>query len=132
MAQISQQKRYKDLDLNFTAHPVRKDVNVLTDDNAIISSVRNLLYTNFYERLFQPDVGSGLRALLFENMDSFTASKINRAINETISNYEPRVKITNLKVSPSYDDNAYSCELEFLILNKSQPAKLTFFLERVR
>jgi phage baseplate assembly protein W len=132
MALISQPKRYKDLDLNFTSHPVRKDVNILTDDNAIIASVRNLLFTNFYERLFQPDIGSNLKALLFENMDYLTSVKIQRAITETINNYEPRVTISKLSVKPEYDSNSYACDMEFIILNKADPIRITFFLERVR
>ena len=132
MALISQPKRYKDLDLNFTAHPVRKDVNKLTDDNAVIASVRNLLFTNFYERLFQPDVGSNLKCLLFENMDYLTSVKVQRAITETISNYEPRVTVSRLSVKPDYDKNSYACDMEFIILNRNEPVRITFFLERVR
>lgn len=132
MALISQPKRYKDLDLNFTAHPVRKDVNKLTDDNAVIASVRNLLFTNFYERLFQPDVGSNLKALLFENMDYITSVKVQRAITETINNYEPRVTVSRLSVKPDYDKNSYACDMEFIILNRNEPVRITFFLERVR
>ena len=108
MAQVSLPKRYKDLDLLFTAHPVRKDVNILTDDNAVITSVRNLLFTNYYDRLFQPNIGSNLTGLLFENMDFFTAAKVQRAITETIKNNE------------------------FTIVNKTDPVRITFFLERVR
>lgn len=132
MAIITQNKRYKDIDLNFTAHPVRKDVNHLYDENAIIASVRNLLFTNYNERLFQPDIGSNLRGLLFENMDSLTSVKVQRAISETIENYEPRVRITRLSVKPDYDQNSYFCDLEFLIINKTDPVRITFFLERVR
>lgn len=132
MALISQPKRYKDLDLNFTSHPVRKDVNILTDDNAVIASVRNLLFTNFYERLFQPDIGSNLKALLFENMDYLASVKIQRAITETINNYEPRVTISRLSVKPDYDSNSYACDMEFIILNRTDPIRITFFLERVR
>ena len=132
MAQVSVVKRYKDLDLNFTAHPVLQDVTVLYDENAVINSLKNLLFTNFYERLFQPDVGSNLRALLFEPLDSFTSVKVERAITETIKNYEPRVRIKRLTVKPDFDNNSYFCELEFLIVNQTQPVQITFFLERVR
>jgi phage baseplate assembly protein W len=132
MAQVSLPKRYKDLDLLFTAHPVRKDVNILTDDNAVITSVRNLLFTNYYDRLFQPNVGSNLTGLLFENMDFFTAAKVQRAITETIRNYEPRVTVNKLSVKPNFEGNSYSCDMEFIIVNKTDPVRITFFLERVR
>ena len=132
MAQVSLPKRYKDLDLLFTAHPVRKDVNILTDDNAVITSVRNLLFTNYYDRLFQPNIGSNLTGLLFENMDFFTAAKVQRAITETIRNYEPRVTVDKLSVKPNFEENSYSCDMEFTIVNKTDPVRITFFLERVR
>lgn len=132
MAQVSLPKRYKDLDLLFTAHPVRKDVNVLTDDNAVITSVRNLLFTNYYDRLFQPNIGSNLNGLLFENMDYFTSAKIQRAITETIKNYESRVVVDKLSVKPDFERNSYSCDMEFTIVNKTEPVRITFFLERVR
>jgi phage baseplate assembly protein W len=132
MAQVSLPKRYKDLDLLFTAHPVRKDVNILTDDNAVITSVRNLLFTNYYDRLFQPNIGSNLTGLLFENMDFFTAAKVQRAITETIKNYEPRVTVDRLSVKPNFEGNSYSCDMEFTIVNKTEPVRITFFLERVR
>lgn len=124
--------RFKDLDLNFTSHPVRKDVTRLYDENAIIGSVKNLLFTNFYERPFQPNIGSNLRGMLFENMDNITAAKIERAVLETIRNHEPRVKVGKFVAKPDYDRNAYSCEMEFLIINRSDPLVVTFFLERVR
>lgn len=132
MAQASLTKRFIDLDLNFTSHPVTKDVVKIYDDNAIIASLKHLLFTNFYERPFQPDVGSNLRGLLFENADSFTANRIQRSIVETIQNYEPRVKVTRLTVKPNIDQNNYSCEMEFLLINKTDPTTITFFLERVR
>lgn len=132
MAQASLTKRFIDLDLNFTAHPVTKDVVKVYDDNAIIASLKHLLFTNFYEKPFQPDVGSNLRGLLFENADSFTANRIQRSIVETIQNYEPRVKVIRLTVKPNVDQNSYSCEMEFLLINKTDPTTITFFLERVR
>ena len=77
-------REYSDIDLNFTIHPVKKDINRHVGDMAVINSIKNLVLTNHYERPFQPDIGSNIRRLLFENMDTITASSIEREIEQTI------------------------------------------------
>ena len=100
---IESTKTFKDLDLNFVIHPVRKDINVLKNENAIISSVKNLILTNHYERPFRPELGSNLRRLLFENVDVLLAAQIEREIEETITNFEPRVEISKVEAFPLPD-----------------------------
>jgi hypothetical protein len=129
---IITKRTYKDLDLNFTAHPVTGDVTKNKDINAIIGSVRNLLYTNFYERPFQPQIGSNLRRLLFEPIDAFTTNAIADDIRNTIKNYEPRVSIEAIEVEPDYDRNSYLVSLTFFIQNDPEPINVSFYLQRVR
>lgn len=126
------QKRYKDLDLNFIIHPVKKDINKNVDAIAIVNSVKNLVLTNFYERLFQPDIGSSVRQLLFENVDAVSSTAIERAILEVISNFEPRVSVSRIIVQPDFDQNAYAVTMEFFINNRSDPISINFQLERLR
>lgn len=123
---------FKDLDMNFNIHPIRKDVNKHIRETAIINSVKNLILTNHYERPFRPYVGSNVRRLLFENIDIIIASQLERAIEETISNFEPRVQVQSIKAIPSPDENKYTMELVFLIINNPNPITVNFFLERVR
>lgn len=123
---------YKDLDLNFTIHPIRKDVNKLTGERAIINSVKNLLLTNHYERPFQPQLGSNIRHLLFEPLDPITASSIKVEIETTLKNFEPRIAIEGINVKVDYDNNGFSVDLIFRPLNLTTPIQITFFLERVR
>ena len=123
---------YRDLDLSFTIHPIRKDINVFLKEKAIINSVKNLVITNHYERLFQPEVGCNIRRLLFENVDPLVAAQIEREIEETITNFEPRVKISRVTAIPSPDENKYNMEMEFYIINNSNPITIKFFLERIR
>lgn len=125
-------RQYKDLDLNFTIHPVKKDINKNIDEMAVINSVKNLILTNHYERPFQPDIGSNIQKLLFENMDHITASAIQREIHQTIKNFEPRVNLNAVKVSPNFDNNSYNVGMEFYIINRTEPITIEFFLERVR
>jgi len=125
-------RKYKDLDLAFTAHPIKKDVNKHVDEMAVINSVKNLISTSRYERPFQPQLGSGVRNLLFENMDSITSSALKREIVQTLENYEPRVIVKSVAVSPNYENNFYSIGMTFLIVNRTDPITINFFLQRDR
>ncbi len=125
-------REYSDLDLNFTIHPVKKDINRNVGDLAVINSIKNLILTNHYERPFQPDVGSNVRRLLFENMDNITASSIENEIRQTIANYEPRVNVTKINATADFDNNGFKVMLEFFVVNKTTPITINFFLERIR
>jgi phage baseplate assembly protein W len=125
-------RNFRDLDLNFQIHPIRKDINLHTNEMAVINSVKNLILTNYYERPFRPEIGSGVRSLLFENIDSVVAAQLERAIEETILNFEPRVQISKITALPSPDENAYKIIMEFFIINLTNPISITFFLERIR
>jgi phage baseplate assembly protein W len=125
-------RAFRDLDLNFEIHPIRKDINLLKNEFAIINSVKNLVLTNFYERPFQPQLGSNVRRLLFENIDTIVAAQLERAFEETIRNFEPRVQISKITAVPRPDENKYAMELEFFVINSANPITINFFLERIR
>ena len=128
----STSRQYKDLDLNFLIHPVRKDINKHKDEMAVINSIKNLMMTNHYERPFQPDLGSNVRRLLFENLDKITAISMEREIRQVVENYEPRAQIKTLDILPDMDNNGFSVRMEFYIMNMTDPVTINFFLERVR
>jgi phage baseplate assembly protein W len=134
MATVTTQvsREYRDLDLNFRIHPIRKDINLLKGEMAVINSLKNLILTGHYERPFQPDVGSNVRKMLFETLDIVTATALQREIEQVIKNYEPRVELLALSVTPSLDDNAFSVTMQFTILNRTEPVSVTFQLERLR
>lgn len=129
---IESDRTFRDLDLNFTIHPVRKDINVYKNEFAIINSIKNLVLTNHYERPFQPEIGSNIRRMLFEQVDSITAAQIEREITEVIGNFEPRAQVSRVDAVPSPDENLYKIRLEFFIINSSEPITINFFLERIR
>ena len=128
----SSSRQYKDLDLNFLIHPVLKDINKHKDVMAVINSIKNLMMTNHYERPFQPDLGSNVRRLLFENLDKITAISMEREIRQVVENYEPRAQIKTLDIIPDVDNNGFSVRMEFYIMNMTDPITINFFLERVR
>ena len=129
---IDTTRNFKDLDLNFAIHPIRKDINVHKAEFAIINSVKNLILTNHFERPFQPEIGSNIRRLLFENIDVILAAQIEREIEETITNFEPRVQISSVVAVAAPEENGYKIRLEFFVINNPDPITINFFLERIR
>jgi phage baseplate assembly protein W len=129
---IDSTRSFKDLDLNFGIHPIRKDINTHKNEYAIVNSVKNLILTNHYERPFRPQIGSNIRRLLFEPIDSIISAQIEREVVETIQNFEPRVEVSSVVASPVPDENGYKITLEFFVINNANPITINFFLERIR
>jgi phage baseplate assembly protein W len=123
---------YADLDLTFAAQPVSGDVSLVLDDRAVINSVRNILQTNFYDRPWQPGLGSGLTALLFELVDSTMQPIIANEITNSINNFEPRVNLQSVVVEADAPNNGYNVTVTFFIGNNVVPTQITTFLERIR
>jgi uncharacterized protein len=126
------QNRYSDIDLTFTRHPVTNDVTVSVDEQAIIRSVRNLILTNHFERPFHPEIGSNVRKMLFEPISPLTANYLQREIEDTIKNYEPRVALKQVLVQIEPDQNYYTALISFFIINKTEPTILNLVLQRLR
>ena len=129
---IDSTRNFRDLDLNFAIHPITKDVNIYKAEYAVINSVKNLILTNHFEKPFQPEIGSNIRRLLFENVDSIIAAQIEREIEETITNFEPRVQISSVVAVHAPEENGYKIRLEFFVINNPDPITINFFLERIR
>ena len=125
-------RTYKDLDLDFKRHPVTNDVVKIEDVNAVKRSVRNLVNTQFYERPFHPELGCGVRDLLFENFTPMTGIFIRRKIEEVLSNYEPRANVSSIGVNENQDRNGISVEVNFYVLNLPNPVTVTTTLQRIR
>ena len=123
---------YKDLDLNFRAHPVTKDVVKRTGNAAIIGALRNLILTNPLEKPFQPLYGSRVRSLLFEDVSFITANILQTEISNTIKNFEPRVGVDAIRVQANPEQNRYDVAIRFYINNLEAPVTIHFFLEKIR
>jgi len=124
--------KYRDLDLNFTKHPATNDVSMKTDDQAVIRSIRNLIFLSFFEKPFHPEIGSSLRQMLFENLTSLTTHHIKQAVKDTITNFEPRARLRDVVVQVSEDTNAFQVSISFYIRNNTNLTQIDVFLERVR
>ena len=125
-------RTYKDIDLDFLANPITKDVLKKTNEEAIAASISNLLQTSNYERLFNPDLGCNLKKYLFEPVDNITTNNIREEITRTLVNFEPRVDLLDVQVAPFPDENRYTVSIKFFIKNDPDPITITLFLERVR
>ena len=125
-------KQYRDLDLFFSKKS-NKDVNKVTDVEAVKRSVRNLILLNSYEKPFHPEIAGDIRALLFENMTPLTSAVIARKIQDVIENFEPRARLTGVNVVPDFDRNAYEVTVYFYVVNApTELVEVTQLLERLR
>ena len=111
---------YKDLNLDFQQNSATKDIQKMLDVEAVKRSVRNLINLNHYEKPFHPEIGSNLKAMLFELIDLL------------ITNYEPRCRLVEVSTVPDFDRNAYSATISFYVVNHPEPVQVESFLERLR
>ena len=126
-------RQYTDLDLFFSKKISDSDISKVTDIQAVKRSVRNLILLNHYEKPFHPEIGSGVRDILFEPMTAITAIILNRKIEDTINNFEPRAKLISVRSIPDLDQNAYNVSIEFFVVNTpTELVDLTVMLERLR
>ena len=126
-------RQYTDLDLFFSKKISDSDISKVTDIRAVKRSVRNLILLNHYEKPFHPEIGSGVRDILFEPMTAITAVILNRKIEDTINNFEPRAKLISVRSIPDLDQNAYNVSIEFFVVNTpTELVDLTVMLERLR
>ena len=124
---------YSDIDLFFGPKTGSKDISKVTDITAVKRSVRNLILTNPYEKPFHPEIGSGVRDILFEPMTPITAYVLTMKIEEVIQNFEPRARLIGVRAIPNLDNNAYEVTIEFYVVNApTELVNMEVLLERVR
>ena len=126
-------RQYKDLDLFFSRKNGTNDITKITDIEAVKRSIRNLVLTNFYEKPFHPEIGSGIRDMLFENMTPITAVVLARKVEDVIENFEPRARLIGVRALPNLDRNEYEVTIEFFVVNTpTELVDMTVFLEVLR
>ena len=123
---------YKDLNLDFQQNTATKDIQKMLDVESVKRSVRNLINLNHYEKPFHPEVGSNLRALLFENITPQISHFIGKQIELLIRNYEPRCRLVQVANMPNLDRNGYSVSISFYVVNHPEPVQVETLLERLR
>lgn len=125
-------RQYSDIDLNFIAHPVTGDITKKIDVDAVKQSISNLINTKHYENVFEPEIGSNIHALLFENLTDIVKFAIEEEIKILIRNFEPRAKVIEVIIRELPDVNTIEASIIFTIVNIEEPETLNILLERVR
>ncbi len=124
---------FKDISMTFKVNPLNDDLIAIKNETAIARSIRNIVMTIPGERFFQPSFGSGINKILFSNMDEISASILEDEIKNSIQNYESRVKLRSLKVSPNFDNNSFDTVITYDIIGADvSPQQLQFALQSAR
>ena len=124
---------FKDISMSFQSNPLNNDLIAIKNANAIARSVRNIVLTTPGEKFFDPDFGSNVSNLLFENVDDITASQIQEEIEFSINNYEPRVRLLSIKVNPDFDSNSFDTIITYEVVGANVPPQaLEFALQSTR
>ena len=123
---------WSDLDLDFTAHPVTKDIVRKTNVEAVKRAVRNLIRTNKYEKPFHPEIDGGVTRHLFGLSTPHMKSDIELAVRNCLNNFESRVIVDDVRVSGDLDKNGFNVSIFFTVINSPEPVEVRLFLERIR
>lgn len=124
--------RYKDFDISFSASALNGDVIKKIDEQAINQSLRNLVQLSRGEKPFNTNIGGGIRQLLFEPLTPMTAIRIQQNLRSLIVQYEPRVILNNLTVTPDFTESGYRITVNYSIRNRPEPIIFDLTLERLR
>ena len=133
MSILRKSRAFKDISLSFSPHPVTRDLPVITNERAIVRSVRNLVETIPTERFFNTLLGTDIRGSLFENFSRTTVNVIEDQIRDSVRNFEPRVRNIGIEVTSFPDDNNFEVKVLFDIKGLDVPTQsFTFLLEPTR
>ena len=124
---------FKDISMSFQSNPLNNDLIAIKNVNAITRSIRNIVLTTPGEKFFDPDFGSNVSKLLFENVDDITASQIQQEIEFSINNYEPRVKLIDVQVIADNDNASFDTIITYEVIGADVPPQaLEFALQSTR
>ena len=119
--------------MSFESNPLTDDLIAIKNENAIARSIRNIVFTQPGEKFFEPDFGSDISAILFENIDDITGDSIADQIRQSINNWEPRVNLIDIETFPNFDNNAFDVRISYEIIGADIPSQeLEFVLQPTR
>ena len=124
---------FKDVSMTFQRHPLTDDLIALKNEQAIARSLRNIVFTTPGEKFFNETFGSRISNVLFDNVDDISASLIIDEIRQSITNFEPRVDLIDVKAEPNFDDNEFNVRIVYNIVGVDVPIQdLQFVLQQTR
>lgn len=124
-------RTYKDLAFSMYANPMNGDIGKSIGATAVKRAIIAILKTNFNERVFQPEFGSNIRALLFEPMNPITEERMRTEVEEAINRHEPRAQVIGVTVDGQEDQNRYVVKILFNLSSEAEPQELETYFERV-
>ena len=124
---------FKDVSMTFQRHPLTNDLIALKNEQAIARSLRNIVFTTPGEKFFNQNFGSRISKSLFENIDDISGSLIVDEIRQSITNYEPRVDLLDVRAEPNFDNNEFNVRIVYNIVGVDVPIQnLQFVLQQTR
>ena len=124
---------FKDISMTFQSNPLNDDLIALKNENAIARSLRNIVFTLPGEKFFDEPFGSRITESLFDNIDDITSSIIVDEIRQSITNYEPRVKLEDVKAYPDFENNGFDVVIRYEVIGADIPLQeLQFVLQSSR
>jgi phage baseplate assembly protein W len=125
-------RTFSDISLGFGTNPATADVVQVINEDAVKSSIRNLISTKNFERPFHPEIGCQLHSLLFENFTPVTIEMAKRMVADVLRAYEPRANILDIRVADSQDNNELVITVIFTLINSDRPVTVTTILDKAR
>ena len=122
-------RTYKDLAFSMFANPMSGDIGKKTGAEAVKGAIVSILKTNFNERLFQPEFGTGIRALLFEQMNPITEQRLKKEVESAVARHEPRAEVLGVSVKAQEEQNRYEVSVLFNVASEAETQKLTTYFD---
>ena len=122
-------RTYKDVAYSMFANPMSGDMGKKTGANAVKGAIYSILQTNFNERLFAPEFGTGIRALLFEQMNPLTEQRIQKEVESAVARHEPRAEVLGISVKAQEEQNRYEVSVVFNVASEAETQKLTTYFD---
>ena len=122
-------RTYKDMAYSMFANPMSGDIGKKTGASAVKGALVSILKTNFGERLFAPEFGTGIRGLLFEQMNPITEQRIKKEVESAVARHEPRAEVLGITVTGQEEQNRYEISVLFLVASEAEVQKLTTYFD---
>ena len=122
-------RTYKDMAYSMFANPMSGDIGKKTGASAVKGALVSILKTNFNERLFAPEFGTGIRALLFEQMNPLTEQRIQKEVESAVARHEPRAEVLGISVKAQEEQNRYEVSVVFNVASEAETQKLTRYFD---
>lgn len=124
--------KYQDLNITMKPHPFTGDLMVKEDTESLKRAVMNIVLLNYYEKPFNPAVGTSVIGFLFANAGPAEKILLQISITNALAKFEPRVQVLSVEAEVDSNNQSISVRIFFTPLNSSIPVEVQFFLNRIR